>query len=282
MRLPAILTIIALLLLCACPKAASDTPAGQSTAASGSSKASLGKLHIVCDPLLEHLLTELEPQFAREHGGYTLEGRERGLLLQQISNGNRFEDVDVFAYADPQLGQSLMDAGLISVPTQRTFAGDQLALISRENENWRSATLFDIYNLRFKKLSIGSTDTVTGFFAERALISDGVMPRVEDRLSRPGTAAGNVEELLAKESELAIMPRSMVPGISGIKVVLFIDRTLHKDFQYRIAGAPGSENDEAVMALLTMLAEDAAVQQLISGFGFDNRNEALGLNTAAQ
>ena len=276
MRLPAFLTILSLLLLCACPKTGTDAPAGQSTTSSASG--SSGKLHILADPLLEHLLTELEPHFASGHSGYTVQAMERGEMLKRIGNGDSFADVDVFAYADPQLGQSLLDAGLISSPTQRTFAGDQLALICREDEGWRSATLFDIYSLRFKKLSIGSTDTVTGFFAERALISDGVMPRVEDRLSRPDSAAANVEELLAKESELAIVPRSKVPGITGIKVVLFIDRSLHKDFQYRLAGAAGSEEDAEVMALLTMLAEDSEVQQLISGYGFDNRNEAMGLN----
>jgi molybdenum ABC transporter molybdate-binding protein len=282
MRLPTLISILALLLLCACPKQDGTDPASQPSGATAAVPASSGKLKILCDPLLLSLLTELEPQFRGEHKGYEVQGMERGVLLKHIGSGDRFEDVDVFAYADPQLGQSLMEAGLISVATLRTFAGDQLALISREGESWRADTLFDIYSLRFKKLCIGSTDSVSGFFAERALISDGVMPRVEDRLSRPDTAAAIVEELLSGQAEMAIVPRSMLLDQEGVKVLLLIDRSLHKDFQYRIAGAVGSEENPQVMALLTMLAEDAEVQGLISGYGFDNRSEAMGLNTAAQ
>lgn len=282
MRLPTLISVIALLLLCACPKQDAAAPDGTKAAAAPAVSADSGKLKILCDPLLLTLLTELEPEFRKGHGGYVVEGIERGALLTRIGNGDKFEDVDVFAYADPQLGQTLMDAGLLSQASLRTFAGDQLALISRDGESWRSNTLFDIYSLRFKKLSIGSTDTVTGFFAERALISDGVMPRVEDRLSRPGSAAEIVEGLLSGQAEMAIVPRSLVLNLKGVKVALLIDRTLHKDFQYRIAGAAGSEENPEVMALLTLLAEDQAVQTLIGGYGFDNRSEAMGLNAAPQ
>ncbi len=277
-----IIAILTVVFASACPQGGGDSPQGQSADTPARKPSAPRSLSVLCDPLLVDLLSQLESEMTTGLKGYELQAVERGELLRRIADGDSFAGVDVFAVADPQCSAALVEAGLVSQATQRSFAGDRLALVSRQGESWRAASLFDIYRLRFKWLGIGSIDTATGYYAEQALISDGVMPRVEDRLSYPDNAAAILSELLDGQSQMAILPRSMVTGLQDIKLVLLLGRDLHEDFVYQLAAASGLEDDDSVMALLTGLAEDEEIQSLISGYGFDNRSEALGLNVAPE
>ncbi|MEZ5337870.1 MAG: substrate-binding domain-containing protein [bacterium] len=275
-----IIATLALALLSACPQqpaGSTGNPAGTNPARPASAPRSL---KLVCDPLLVSLLEQLEPQLGPGLKGYELEAVERGALLERISAGERFEGVDAFLTADAECSAALVTAGLVSEPTLRSFAGDRLALISKPDESWRAPSLFDIYRLRFKWLAIGAEETATGHYAAQALVSDGVMPRVEERLSRPPSAEAIIAELLEGQAQLAIVPRSRILGREDLRVVLLLDSELHTDFVYQAAAASGLEDDPSVMALLTGLAENAEIQTLIAGYGFADRSEALGLNVA--
>ncbi|MCB1186307.1 substrate-binding domain-containing protein [bacterium] len=275
-----IIAILALTMLSSCPQ---SQPATDGQAAAPAREASKPrKLRLVCDPLLVSLLETLEPELGNGLKGIELEPLERGELLDKVAAGEKFAGVDAFLFSDPEVRSALSGAGLLSEATMRTFAGDRLALIARKGESWRAESLFDIYRLRFKWLGVGSERTVTGYYAPQALVTDGVMPRVEDRLSHPDTAAAILQELLDNGSQMAIVPRSLIVGNEETKLVLLLPRDLHEDFIYQAAAASGLEDDSSVMALLTGLAENDAVQALIAGYGFDNRDEAMGLNVAPE
>lgn len=279
MGIRSFIATIMLALLCGCPQQQASEGQSPDAAAPARQSSAPRMLSVVCDPLLTDLLSELQGSLPAEVKGLELQPLESGELRQRIESGADFSGVDAFIFADPAARKALTEAGLLSDPTIRTFAGDRLALICRKGESWHANMLFDIYRLRFKWIGIGSEDTANGFYARQALVSDGVMPRVEDRLSLPGDVATILSDLLVDENtQLAIVPRSSILGNDELKIMLLLGRDLHEDFLYQAAAASGREDDAAVMALLTGLAEDSQVQELIAGYGFDNRDEAMGLN----
>lgn len=275
-----------MLLLAGCPQqeqgqggnAAAPTdsaPASQQVSAAGETTTqSGGTLTLWADPALERVLAELAGGFLELHAqGYQYELYERGDMQVKLAEADAGSAPDVVIFADPET-LALAD-GLYEPETLRTIAGDRLVLVERPGHGYKTPTLFDIYRLRFEHFGLGEVSTISGYYGEQALISDGLMERIEDRIARYYSADDLTAALLADETQAALVLASTAAN-SEVAAWYLIGEDLHEDIRYQAAAGTGKADKQGVVELLTFLAESDEVQQVFEGFGHVRREMALG------
>jgi ABC-type molybdate transport system substrate-binding protein len=275
------LALMGLLLLAGCPQQqANDTgnqPASTESTARAESDAVVKQrptLTVWADPALETVLGELGSLF-KELEGYPVaaEFYERGELQAKLADTAAKDMPDVVIFADPETLE--MADGLYEPETLRTIAGDRLVLVERQGFGYKTPTLFDIYKLRFEHIGLGEQGTISGYYGEQALIADGVMQRIEDRIARYASEDALTAALLADETQAALVLASTAAN-SEVSAWYVIGEDLHEDIRYQAAAGAGKADKPGVMELLTFLAEDEDVQQVFEGFGHVRREMALG------
>ena len=273
-----ITALLAVLMLAACPAQQPNNDA--STDASDATRQTAERrehtLRVLCDPALKAVMDEVEKKAESSTDlDLHISFKERGVLADELEAGEEL-NYDAFIYGDPKTAQLLADNEVIESATQRIIAGDRLLLVSLEDQEWVTPTLFDIYRLRFQKLAIGSQNTLSGYYADQSIISDGVKPRIEDRLSMPDSADAQIAELHDGSSQMAIILKSRMLQEEGLRTIMLIGEDLHEDVDYFAATAMGKEADPAVLRLLDLLSLDEEIQQLYVGFGLKTRDESRG------
>ncbi|MCH7472503.1 substrate-binding domain-containing protein [bacterium] len=268
-----LLACILLALAAGCPKSADRQTAADGSAAAGNTGEPLS---IWADPALAAPLEDLADEFAARHApGYTVRYMERGELLGLLEDGQAMHAPHAYIIADPVVYEALRKSGAIDESSARTFAGDRLAVVHREGENWMSPTLFDIYRLRYTWFGVGEQSTSAGYYSEQALVSEGVRPRIEKRIKSYGSTKTLLEALAADEVQLAMVYTSTAAQAGGIEVMLIAGEDLHEDIRYRVIAAAGRGADAAVGELLRFLAEEDEVQAIFNGYGLLGRKSAL-------
>lgn len=270
-------TVLLLLPLVGCPAAQKDTSTATGNAPTAVSDPPEGTPVVVwVDPLLEKPLTAVAKGFAELYPpGIIPVYLERGELLDMAAGTAPPDPPDVIITGDNEVYLALLAAGLLDEVTARVFAGDSLTLVQKAETGYRTSTLYDVYKLRFEGFAIGALTTTTGYYGRQALFSEGGMPRLEDRLIVVHTGAGLAGSIAAGNPPIGILCTSSVVQSQGLEVMLPIDEALHEDIRYRATAVTGSAGNDGVMALLSYLAENAAVQELLVGYGLTGRIQAL-------
>jgi hypothetical protein len=179
----------------------------------------------------------------------------------------------IFGYA-PALPELSAD-GVIVESTARTFAGDRLVLAGKKDAGFATPSLFDTYKLNFSKLGYLDDTTALGPPSRQALISDGLLERIEEKTEQFGSLGGLFGALMEDRIQLAILPASLIAQSQVLSPVLVIGEDLHEDIRYIAAATPGNEEDPLVLRVLELLAEDEELQQLFVGYGLLGREAAL-------
>jgi molybdate transport system substrate-binding protein len=182
---------------------------------------------------------------------------------------------DVFITGDAVSAEWLAAEGFSAAVTARVIAGDRLALLSTAGLGFEAGTLFGITTQRFKSIAVGTEGTCAGYYARQALISDGAMDRVAERMVVVERSVETVAEPAAGAVQLGLSFASLVSQATGVKLLLVVDGGLHERIQYTAVAAADSVQDEAVQTFLDLAALDAELQQLLTGYGLTSRKEAL-------
>lgn len=269
------LVLSALALAGGCP--AREQVDGQAAGAGHqqASTAATAPLIIWADAALEQPLTALAKEY-RDQTGTTLAPLflERGELRRELTEA---PDVlpDVFITGDAVSAEWLAAEGFSAAVTARVIAGDRLALLSTAGLGFEAGTLFGITTQRFKSIAVGTEGTCAGYYARQALISDGAMDRVAERMVVVERSVETVAEPAAGAVQLGLSFASLVSQATGVKLLLVVDGGLHERIQYTAVAAADSVQDEAVQTFLDLAALDAELQQLLTGYGLTSRKEAL-------
>ncbi len=237
-------------------------------------------LLIWTDPAMAPALEKLSESFKAKYApGFSMAYLDKGELLLNLQNfkdGTAPKTPDVYIFAGQEMQKALVDAGAIDEVSLRSFAGDRLVLVSRPEDTYESPTLFDVYKLRFKQLAVADpAETMLGVFTDQAIITDGLKPRVEDRLTLLATSDELVDGVLGKTLDVAIVYGSRAAQTKGLRLALVIDESLHEDIVWKAAASSGRSADSAVMTLLAFLAEDEDVQKQYEAFGYTRREVAM-------
>ncbi len=285
-----LILFMCVLLLAGCPQhlkpsepgSAAATPAGAAPAAKPGASippvAAGGEaLEIWADPLLAPVLEALAPDFKLIYApGYRLVLKERGELLDNLRQEGGPALPDVIC-ADAGVITEYKTKQAVEEPTLRTFAGDRLVLAERPGFGYQSPSLYDIYQLRFTALGLGETSTLAGYYGEQALISEGAMRHVAERVKRyPATAA--LVDALNQDKVQAILITASAAAVGGVSAWLLIGEDLHEDIRYQAAASSRTNATPGVTELLRFLAEDAGVQATLEGYGLVRREVALEEN----
>ncbi|MCC7477255.1 substrate-binding domain-containing protein [bacterium] len=237
-------------------------------------------LLIWTDPAMAPVLQELSESFkAQYEPGFSLAFLDKGELLLNLQNfkdGTAPKTPDIYVFTGQEMQKALVDAGAIDDVSMRSCAGDRLVLVSRQEDTYQSNSLFDVHKLRFKQLALADpAETMLGVYSDQAIITDGLKPRIEDRLTTLGTSDELVDGVQDKSLDIAIVYGSRAAQTPGLRLALVVDESLHEDIVWKAAASSGRSADPAVMKLLAFLAEDEEVQKQYEAFGYTRREVAM-------
>lgn len=267
-----LLALMALVLAGGCPGRGTDTG---DTAAGHAATTTAEPLVVWADAALEVPLGAFADAYRQQTGtALALLFLERGELKRELTEAPDALPA-AFITGDTQTAEWLAAEGFSAPVTARVIAGDRLALISEAGLGFNAGTLFGITSQRFKSIAVGTEDTCAGYYARQALISDGAMDRVVDRMVAVERTRATVAEPAAGAVQLGLSFASLVAQATGIKLLLVVDGGLHDPIQYTAVAAVDSAQDEAVQTLLDLAALDAELQQLFTGYGLTSREETL-------
>lgn len=281
MRLTTLAVIVLALLACSCPKndSASEPVPQQPPAAEQAAPRETGVapdgIVVYHDPVLgEPLKAFAKKVYIQLAEDLDLQPADLAQLATVMdSPDGPAPQIVIFGYA-PALPE-LVAQGVVVESTARTFAGDRLVLAEKEGTGFSAPTLFDAYRLRFTKLGYLDETTALGKPSHQALVSDGLLARIEGRTETFGVINELFGALLEDRVQLAVLPASLVAQSKSIKPLLVIGEDLHEDIRYIAAATPDNEDDPLVQRLLALLAEDAELQKFFAGYGLLGREAAL-------
>ena len=231
-------------------------------------------VEVWADPALVPVLDVLAEDFKAIYPpGYTVEAKERGDLLAHLGEEGE-PAMPAVLCADGKALEPYCTQGHAEAETLRTFAGDRLVLAERPGTGYKSPSLFDIYELRFEKLGLGEPETLAGYYGEQALISEGVMNRITDRVERYPATAALIDALKLDEVDVILLPASAA-AVNDVSAWLLIGEDLHEDIRYQAAAGKDQQDSPGVAELLRFLAEDDEVQNKLEGYGLVRRETAL-------
>jgi molybdenum ABC transporter molybdate-binding protein len=258
-----------IIMLAGCPQAEKQTQTSSVPAAEQRA------LTVWADPALSVPLEALTADFTKLHRpGLDVRYVEREELLEAVDGGEPADPPDVYLFADQRVLETFREAGAVDESSTRTFAGDRLVVACRLDEGWKTASLFDVYKLRFTGFGLAGENTSLGHYSAQALHSEGVRSRIEKRI----VSFSSLDKLLAgladDEVQLMLVFASTVTQRTDLQAILIVGEDLHEDIRY-VAASSGQRNDPAVIEFLRFLAEDEDVQQKLMSYGLIGRTDAL-------
>jgi molybdenum ABC transporter molybdate-binding protein len=275
------LTLLALLVISGCPQ----DPQTASTAPPTSPKAQTKHRKIVvwADPVLANALTGIAATYKKQTGSnyqvVPVERSARRAWAKDQAASMKGPEPDVLLFAGRDEFVWLLEGQKIDEATSRTFAGDRLVVLKPLGTTYTTSSVFDLDKLLFKQLAVGDPEATTvGLYTHQALVSDGVHSRVKDRLATTKDSTQLPVLPTKGKNVIAIGFASQAGGAKGIEPGLLIDASLHEPLQYKAVAVAGKGGDEAVMAFLRWLAENAGTQQALTGYGLLDRASALKLD----
>jgi len=232
-------------------------------------------LQVWAEPSLIAPLDAIAPALKKRGVVLEITPKESGELAREAAAGKLGNPPEVFLFTGERTLPALVRAKAVEESTARTFAGDRLVVACRQGERWTSPTVFDLYKLRFKAFAVADSATALGEFCDEALRSDGAYKRVVDRIKRYPGQKELIAALIANEVQLAMVYASTVAQDPDLGASVVVGADLHTDIRYRAVAAAGKGAAEGVGDLLRLLAEDAGIQQSLSGLGLLTRSGAL-------
>lgn len=185
------------------------------------------------------------------------------VLVTQIAKG---APADVFASADQEAMNRGEQANAILPGTRRDFAANALVLVV-PSSGTPPAALADLANDRFKRIAMGSPQTVpAGRYAKEALDAARLWGPLEPRL----VFAQNVRQVLdyvARVEAEAGFVYATDAAIMPDKVKVAFDVATSTPVRYPIAVVKDSKQPDLAKAFVAFVASDAG-QQVLRKYGF--------------
>jgi molybdenum ABC transporter molybdate-binding protein len=231
-------------------------------------------VQVWADPALKGAIEALVEDYKKSQPvGWTVRYLEAGELSAQAASSSAKPQVILCTAnaLDALAGKS----SLLDPATARTFAGDRLAIVSTREKDKAVASVGDLPLVPFKGLGLGTAETSVGYYAQQALITDGVEQPLREQLQRYSRQAELLTALQEGEVELAFVFASHAAQDAKLHVATVVPEDLHEDIRYQIVAAKGHVEDPAVLALMKLLTEDPAIQQKLGSYGYIDRATAL-------
>ncbi|WP_416896893.1 MAG: molybdate ABC transporter substrate-binding protein [Minwuia sp.] len=240
MRLPLIL-ISALLVLCTGARAADVT-----VFAAASLTEVIGD---IADAFEDRTGLDVEISFAGS-----------SVLARQIRRG---APADVIVSANTDWIDYLEDGNAIIARSRRVFAGNRLALVTREDNAEAAPSLAALAaDPDFGLLAIGDPDHVpVGTYAKEALLELGLWERLSERAVRAGNTRAAMAYVQRAAAGYGIVYRTDALAFSGIRIIELLPAETHDPIRYEAAitfqgNALNGEN--ARLFLAALLSPEAA------------------------
>jgi molybdate transport system substrate-binding protein len=216
---------------------------------------------------LNEALNELKKSFEKENAYiklfYNIGGS--GALKQQILQG---APVDLFLSASPDQFNELAQEGLIEEQYQVDLLGNQLVLITN-NENPAQLNGFsDLTNSQVSKIAIGIPESVpAGKYAKQTLQSIGIWNQIQPAVIQTKDVRQVLTYVETGNVDAGIVYMTDVKVSDKVKVVAVADQQTHDSIIYPAGIINSTENKKEAKLFLDFLQSNTA-KIIFEKYGF--------------
>lgn len=266
-------TLVAFLLLAGCPNSSQSPANGPVERKSEASlpPTELGSVVLWVDPALRGAMEAIvSSPVAIGAKAWQITYRESGELPAVSGN----EAPDLILATEPVI-KKLLSNDSIDASTARTFAGDLLVLATPASKPIVVPKVGDLPIVKLDAFGLGGPDTAVGFYAEQAMISDGVLDDLKAVTQRFENTAELLAALESGRVQLAMLFGSSVAQRQDLRISATVPENLHMDIRYQAVATRKAATRKEVQGALVLLSENSEVQQLLGAFGYLDRATAM-------
>ena len=178
------------------------------------------------------------------------------MLAMQIQQG---ANVDLFLSASDKLSQELQQQGYVA--TSEPLLTNQLVLVAASQDHRILLQPADLLHDDFRRLAIAGENVPAGIYASQALSRLGLLDALasQHKLVRGNDVRSVLGYLTRGEVELAIVYRSDVAMVPGVREVLAIDPALHDPIIYSWSLMRQAKEKKAALQLFAFVQSEEAM-----------------------
>ncbi|MFS0824312.1 molybdate ABC transporter substrate-binding protein [Bacillus sp. 1P02SD] len=214
---------------------------------------------------MQNVLQELKENFEEKHSTIDISFNfgASGALSQQISQG---APVDLFLSASLEKFNDLREAGLVHEEFQQNLIGNEIVLITPEDNNKNIKSVEDLK--KAERISIGIPEIVpAGAYAKEALDHMGLWDTIENKL----VLAKDVRQVLTYVEtgnvDAGFVYKTDTETSDHIQVITSVDSKYHSPIIYPIGVIKSSKHVEEATLFYEYLSSEEAIT-LFEEYGF--------------
>jgi molybdate transport system substrate-binding protein len=180
-------------------------------------------------------------------------------LAKQIENGAPF---DVFAAADTEHVDSLVQKGVLTPGTRALYARGRLVLWLPPGSNLRVQRIEDIVAKEFDRIAVAKPDVAPyGRATVESLRALGIWEQVEPKVIYAQNVSQAKQYASTGNTEAAFIPLALVPAGSGTHIE--VSDSLHRPIDQSLAIVGSSANQAAAHQFVEFLLSDEGQEIMI-------------------
>ncbi len=221
---------------------------------------------------LSDVMTEVKTKFNEQYPDIKIQFNQAasGVLAQQI---NQQAPIDVFASADVETIQKLVDQQKIQAEKVHIFAQNQLVLAQLKDSEIEIQSLEDLTHSAIRKVAMGNPKTVpAGKYAQNALQNINGKNLYQQLIDRQKIVfAENVRQILTylenREVEAGFIYQTDLNQAPELKSIFVLDTKLTGEILYAIAPIMSSPNQGDAQSLIDFILSDQG-ETILQKYGF--------------
>lgn len=193
----------------------------------------------------------------------TISFSSTGALAEQLRNGGPF---DVFAAADAEHVDQLIEEGVLDAPTRTVFAYGQLVLLVSPDFNGEINASEQLLDARVRRIAIANPDYAPyGVAARQSLEHFGLWHQLQEKIIYAETVRQAAVFVQTGNADAGLVARSVVTP--GEDVFLLLPQTSHAPIEHVAAVRSESPHASAARDFLAYLLTPDATS-LLEQYGF--------------
>ena len=212
---------------------------------------------------LTESLEEIKPIYEDSHPGITLAFNfgASGTLQKQIENGAK---ADLFLSAGAKQMKALVDGKFIDPATQKSLLLNELVVVVPASGGQPVTTLADLKKAPFKKLAIGTPETVpAGSYAMESLVKGGLWDAIQSKIVFTKDVKQVLNYVETGNSEAGFVYKTDALASTDAKIAFTVDDSSHNPITYPIGIIQASEHRSEADKLYAFLTSQEAVDIFI-------------------
>lgn len=209
---------------------------------------------------LTESLEEIKPLYEASHPGVTLVFNfgASGTLQKQIENGAK---ADLFLSAGAKQMKALVEGKFIAAASQQNLLLNELVVIVPAKDGHPVATLADLTDAAFKKLAIGTPESVpAGSYTQETLEKAGLWQALQSKIVYTKDVKQVLNYVETGNTEAGFVYKTDALTSTDATIVYTVDKSSHSPITYPIGIIQATEHPAETDTLYRYLTSPEALE----------------------